>query len=185
MWVWPPGFLYNVEHTRFWIDQRALLILGSPGSPGSQPQTKQWMGARGGVGVQEKRAHKRGEAWDREHIKGAGGGESNWSTRVSYRLFIHEYDELVIKWRRKLLNKNFGERNWVFVTNFDFLITIYLSTRMSKTFDITNYFLCWIKYSKLEKSKVYTIRLQRYRYYNLFNLNYYPFEIKHSKVKKI
>ena len=34
---------------------------------------------------------------------------------------------------------------------------------MLRTFDISNYELCWINQSKLEKLKVYTISLERYR----------------------
>ena len=60
-----------------------LKPLGSPGSPGSQPQTKQWMGARGGVGVQEQRAHTGGERQEAKSTsRGQGGGEKIIEARV-------------------------------------------------------------------------------------------------------
>ena len=62
----------------------------------------------------------------------------------------------------KLISPEKEQRNWVFVTNYDFLISISLQPN-AVDLSTSNYEFCWMKKSKFEIRKVYTIRWKKYR----------------------
>ena len=104
-----------------------------------------------------------------------------WKDNISWRRFQIRFMVCIITWlnfnpdrrhlqnkkpTRSLLNENFRQRNWVFATNSDFLITISLEPNVTDL----RYFKLWILWNQI--IRVWNIKGLQHRFLKILGLKY-------------
>ena len=104
-----------------------------------------------------------------------------WKDNISWRRFQIRFMVCIITWlnfnpdrrhlqnkkpTRSLLNDNFRQRNWVFATNSDFLITISLEPNVTDL----RYFKLWILLNQI--IRVWNIKGLQHRFLKILGLKY-------------